>query len=240
MTRISSIERDAAHHLAHRAPDDRPDRLLLVERRQDQRDRHALLLLELDQAAEVGELGVVEVRFGEPALDPGGDGAGLLGGAIGGRERLGLRGAAARTSPGRSVSRVFTTMTVGFARLAIASGSAPNSVGRRRRRRRLGRRAHHDEVGALGLAQDRVADVRAPRHEPRPRPLQVLADELGEGVFGLGADGGSDPGRDEVEDVHRRRRGARRSRRHSAAPARRGVRRGPARGSAGSSARRAA
>ena len=40
-------ERDAADHLAHRPADDRPDRLLLVERRQDEADREALLLLEL-------------------------------------------------------------------------------------------------------------------------------------------------------------------------------------------------
>ncbi len=82
-------ERDAAHHLPDRPADDRPDRLLLVERRQDQRDGDALLLLELDEAPEVGELGVVEVRLAEPALDADRDGAGLLGGAIGGGERLG-------------------------------------------------------------------------------------------------------------------------------------------------------
>ena len=85
-------ERHPTHHLAHRPPDDRPDRLLLVERRQDERDRQALLLLELDEAAEVGELGVVEVRLAEPALDPGRDGARLLGGAVGGGEGLGPRG----------------------------------------------------------------------------------------------------------------------------------------------------
>ena len=84
-------ERHATDHLAHRPPDDRPDRLLLVERRQDERDRQALLLLELDEAAEVGELGVVEVRLAEPALDAGGHGAGFLGGAVGGGEGLGPR-----------------------------------------------------------------------------------------------------------------------------------------------------
>ena len=85
-------QRHPADHLAHRAADDRPDRLLLVEGRQDEADRQALLLLERHEPAQVGELGVVEVRLAEPALDPGGHGARLLGGAVGGGERLGPRG----------------------------------------------------------------------------------------------------------------------------------------------------
>ena len=47
--------------------------------------------LSVDQPAQVGELGVVEVRFAEPALDPGRDGPGLLGRAVGGGEGLGPR-----------------------------------------------------------------------------------------------------------------------------------------------------
>ena len=119
-------ERHAADHLAHRPAHDRPDRLLLVERRQDEADRQLLLLLERHQAAQVGELGVVEVRFAEPALDPDRDRARLLGGAVGGGERLGPRGELVERASARSVSRVLTTITVGLARAAIASGRAPN------------------------------------------------------------------------------------------------------------------
>ena len=85
-------ERDAADHLAHRAAHDRPDRLLLVEGRQDEADRQLLLLLERHQPPQVGELGVVEVRFAEPALDPDRDGARLLGCPVRGGQRLGPGG----------------------------------------------------------------------------------------------------------------------------------------------------
>ena len=85
-------QRHAADHLAHRPADDRPDGLLLVERRQHEADRQLLLLLERHESAQVGELGVVEVRLAEPALDPHRDGARLLGGPVGGGEGLGPRG----------------------------------------------------------------------------------------------------------------------------------------------------
>ena len=96
-------ERHAADHLAHRPPDDRADRLLLVERRQHEADREPLLLLELDQPAQVGELGVVEVGLAEPALDAGRDGARLLGRAVGGGERLGAGG---QLLEGRALDRL--------------------------------------------------------------------------------------------------------------------------------------
>ena len=85
-------QRHAADHLAHRPADDRADRLLLVERRQHEADRQPLLLLERDQPAQVRELGVVEVRLAEPALDPDRDGARLLGRAVGGGQGLGPGG----------------------------------------------------------------------------------------------------------------------------------------------------
>ena len=119
-------QRHPADHLAHRPADDRADRLLLVERRQDEADRQLLLLLERDQPAQVGELGVVEVRFAEPALDADRDGARFLGRPVGGGERLGARRPAGRRSVRSIDSRVLTTMTVGLARAAIASGRAPN------------------------------------------------------------------------------------------------------------------
>ena len=122
----------------------------------------ALLLLERDEAAQVGELGVVEVRLAEPALDACRDGACLLGRPVGGGEGLGLRGELSNVV--RPIaSRVLTTITVGFARAAMASGSAPNRYASAPSPPGAGRRAHDDEVGLLGLAQDRVADVRAPR-----------------------------------------------------------------------------
>ena len=89
MTRISSSSgtRPTISRIALRTIG--ADRLLLVEGRQDQRDRHALLLLELDEAAQVAELGVVEVRFPEPALDAGRHRPRLLGGAVRRSQRLG-------------------------------------------------------------------------------------------------------------------------------------------------------
>ncbi len=54
--------------------------------------RHALLLLELDEATEVAELGVMEVRLAEPALDARRDRAGLLGCPVRGGQGLGLGG----------------------------------------------------------------------------------------------------------------------------------------------------
>ena len=163
MTRISS--RSGTRPISSRiaAPDDRADRLLLVERRQDEADRQALLLLELDEAPQVGELGVVEVRLAEPALDAGRDGAGLLGGAVGGGERLGPRGELLERLPADGLAGLDDDDRRLAPAAAIASGSAPKRYASPSAAGRLGRRAHDDEVGLLGLAQDRVADVGASR-----------------------------------------------------------------------------
>ena len=59
--------------------------------------------LSVDQPAQVGELGVVEVRLAEPALDPDRDGPRLLGGAVGGGQRLGPRG---QLVEGRALDRL--------------------------------------------------------------------------------------------------------------------------------------
>ena len=101
-------------------------------------------------------------------------------------------------------SRVLTTMTVGFARAAIDSGSAPNRYGSPLDPNGLRRGAHHHEVRLLGFAQDRRPDVRRLAQERLAVPVQVLLHEGGQRVLRLGSHGGGDPRRDEVEDRHRR------------------------------------
>ena len=101
------------------------------------------------------------------------------------------------------VSRVFTTTTVGRARARSPPASRrrgasrpPVAPGRRR--------AHDHEVGALGLAQDRGADVGRLAQERLAAAVDVLPHEGGERALGLGPDGEGDPGRDDVEDDERR------------------------------------
>ena len=74
---------------------------------------------------EVGELGVVEVRLGEPALDPGRDGARLLGGPVRGGERLGARRELLERLAADRLARLDDD-DGRLRALAIASGSAPN------------------------------------------------------------------------------------------------------------------
>ena len=62
-------QRDAIHERRLQASDDEPDRLLLVERRQPQADRHAQLLLEVDQLRDVPELAGMEGVLREPPID---------------------------------------------------------------------------------------------------------------------------------------------------------------------------
>ena len=196
-------QRDAADHLAHRAPDDRPDRLLLVERRQDEADREVLLLLERHQPAQVGELGVVEVRFAEPALDPDRHRPGLLGGSVGGGEGLGARG--------QLVERRALDHLPGLDDHDRRSRAGGDRLGQRAEQVRLavgatglGRGAHDQQVRLLGLAQDRVADVRRLAQDRLAATADVLLDEGRQGALGLGPDGERDARRDEVEDDDRR------------------------------------
>ena len=192
-------QRHAADHLAHRPADDRPDRLLLVERRQHEADRQLLLLLERHQPAQVGELRVVEVRLAEPALDPDRDGARLLGGPVRGGERLGARG--------ELLERAALDGLAGLDdhdRRPRAGGDRlrqrPEQVGLAVGAAGLGRGAHDDEVGLLGLAQDRVPDVGRLAQGGLALAHDVLLDERGERPLRLGPDGQGDPRRDEVED----------------------------------------
>ena len=147
---------------------------------------------------------MVEVRFTEPALDPDRDRAGFLGGAVGGGERL---------RPARPAGR----MSIALDRLAGLDDHdrRPGAGGDRLRQgteqvrlaiRAAGLRggAHDDQVRALGLAQDRVADVRRLPQDGLAATADVLLDECGESAFGLGPDRKGDARRHEVEDDDRR------------------------------------
>ena len=100
-------------------------------------------------------------------------------------------------------SRVLTTTTLDLARAAMASGNAPNryvvAVGAGGR----GRCTHDDQVGSLGLAQDRVPDVGRFLEEGFAAALHVLLHERRQGVLRLGANGHRDPRRDQVQDDDR-------------------------------------
>ena len=197
MTRISSSSgtRPTISRMAR--ADDRPDRLLLVERRQDQRDRDALLLLELDEAPQVGELGVVEVRFAEPALDAGRDGARFLGGTVGRGEALGLR---RELVEGRAADRL-ARLDDHDGRLGAGGdglGQRPEQVRVRRRRRR----ARPRRPSRRGRPSRPRAGWRCGRWAPRagrPRPCRwrCCLMNAGERALRLGADGHRDarPGR---------------------------------------------
>ena len=195
-------ERHPADHLADRPPDDRADRLLLVEGRQDEADRQALLLLELGQPAQVGELVVVEVRLAEPALDAGRHGARFLRGAVGGGQGLGVgRQLLERLAPDRLAG-----LHDDDGRLRARGDRLRHraeQVGRAVDRGRRGG-AHDHDVRVVGLAQDRGPDVRGLADERVDRALDVLPHERGQRALGLGADGERDPGRDDVERGERR------------------------------------
>ena len=228
-------QRHAADHLAHRPADDRPDRLLLVERRQDEADRQALLLLERRRAGAGRRTrrGGSSTRRTSARPGPGRRAPPRRRG----RRRPASRPArpAGRTSSRSIVSRVLTTMTVGLARAAIASGRAPN--------RYVSPSAPPGDAEAPMTTRSAFSASRrialrtfgASRRTASLLARDVLLDERGEGALGLGADGEGDPGRDEVEDDRPSRRGGGRWRRRSAGRARRAGRRGPGRGSAGSS-----
>ena len=220
-------ERHPPDHLADRAPDDRADRLLLVERRQDEADRQALLLLELRQPAQVGELGVVEVRLAEPALDARGHGARFLRGPVRGGEGLGAgRQLLERLAPDR-LARLHDDDGRLRAR-GDRLGHRAEQVGRAVDRGRRGG-AHDDDVRVVGLAQDRGADVRGLAHERVDRAFDVLPDERGQRALRLGPHGERDPRRDDVERGEPRAVALGDRARRRGAPARRAGRRGPAR-----------
>ena len=166
--------------------------------------------LSCDEAPQVRELAVVEVRFAEPALDAGRDGPRLLGGAVGGGQGLGPRG---ELLEGLATDRL--------ARLDDDDGRL------RARGDRLGQGAEQvgstasPDVGAADAPmttrsacsasrEDGVPDVRRPRAgRSRARPLTCCLTNAGQRALGLGPDGHRDPGRHEVQDDDASRRGAR-------------------------------
>ncbi len=102
------------------------------------------------------------------------------------------------------VSRVLTTMTVGWARAAIASGSEPNRYVSPSAPPGCADAPMTTRSDLLRLAQDRVADVGRLAQDGLAAAADVLLDERGQRPLGLGPDGEGDPGRDEVEDDDRR------------------------------------
>ena len=192
-------QRDTAHHLPDRPADDRPDRLLLVERRQDEAYGHPLLFLEVGESAEIGKLGVVEVRFPEPPLDPSGNGSGLLGGPVGGGEGLGSGGELLEgPMRDRLAGLDDDDRRLGTQRDRLRQGA--KQMGRAVAfRAGHGRSAHDDEIDALGLAQDRVSDVDGLAEPRLGAPADVLLDECRECPLGLRPNSERDPRRHEVE-----------------------------------------
>ena len=226
-------QRHAAHHLADRPADDRPDRLLLVERRQDEADRQALLLLELARAGAGrrtrrggSSTRRTSARRGPAPRAP--------------PRRRGRRRRASRPAR-RSCSNVCAPDRL--ARLddddgrlapasAIASGRAPNSC-RRRRRPPGGADAPITTRSALlRLAQDRVPDVGGLAQQRLGRGRCTCCWTNAARARSACArtarvmPGGTTWRTSTVGVVARAERVGER-----AAPARRGVRRGPGRGS---------
>jgi hypothetical protein len=195
-------ERHAADHLTHGPPHDRPDGLLFVEGRQDQRHRDALLLLQLDEPPQVRELGVVEVRLAEPALDPGRDGTGLLGCPVRGGQALRLRSERIERRPADGLAGLHDHHG-GLRSRGDRLGECPEQVRIRRIAARHGRSAHHDEVRLLGFPQDRVPDIGRFAQDRLALALEVLLDERGERPFRLGPDRHRDARRHEVQDDDR-------------------------------------
>ena len=101
-------------------------------------------------------------------------------------------------------SRVLTTMTVGFARAAIDSGSAPNRYGSPSAPNGWAEAPITTRSAFSASRRIAARTFGASRRIASPSALQVLLHERGQRVLGLGADGRRDPRRDEVEDRHRR------------------------------------
>ena len=199
MTSSSSSSGDALHQLAPRRRDDRPDRLRLVEGGQDQADRQPLLLLERRRAGR----GRRTPRGGSStrrtsARPARGRRASGSRGTLRGRQRLGLRWRAARTS-----ARLDRLARLDDDDRRPGAAGRPSPAARRTARRRgrrlhAGRRrgAHDHELGRLRpRGGSALRDVRAPRaRAARRRAVGVLADERGQRALRLGPDRRRRPG----------------------------------------------
>ena len=226
-------ERDLLHQLAARRAHDGPDGLRLVEGGQDGRDGQPLLLLELDQALEVGELRVMEARLGEPAPDPGGHAAAGGRGALGGLEGLGLcgtlleHGARGRLAgPDHDDGR--------SAPAGRPSRAAPRTAAVRLRCRPTALAPMTTSWAVLGGPQDRGGRHSCPRPASGSRRLAgVLPDEHRQRPLGLrrGRLGRGPAATTWSASTSASKAGPARPR--TAAPARRAGRRAPAPGSGG-------
>ena len=189
------------HQVAPRHPHDRADRLLLVERRQHEADGQAGLLLEPDEAVEVAEFAMVEVRLAEPALDPLRDRARFVRRAFGRGEGLG----SFRELVEGGLADRFPRLDDDDGLLGPRCdrfGQCPEEVGLAVAGRRRRRGAHDHDVGSFGLAQNRVPDVHRFNDGLVDVAGGVLADEAGKGTFGLRADALGDAGWDHVQGDH--------------------------------------
>jgi hypothetical protein len=190
-------ERRSADHLPDRPTDDRADRLLLVQGGQDEADREPLLLLQLGEAPQVSELGVVEVRFAEPALDACRDGPRFLGRAVGRDERLGSGRELLERLPADRLAGLDDhdgCPRAGGDRLGHGAEEMRRAIRRRRRRR-----SHDHDVRPIGLLEDRGPDVGRLPQEWLRAAAHVLLHECHERVLGLGPNRESDSRRDDVE-----------------------------------------
>ena len=142
---------------------------------------------------------MVEVGFAEPALHPRRDRPRLLGGTVGGGQRLGPGGQLLEGGPPDPLPRLDhddRRPCPGRDRL----GEGAEQERARGRAVGDGRRTHDHEIGGLGLAQDRVANRRRLAQDAVGVPARMLLQERAESVLGLGADRARHARRDHVED----------------------------------------
>ena len=234
MTSSSSSSAHPLHQEAPRLVDDGADGGRFVEGGDDEADRLAAAVLELDEAVQVGELDVPEVGLGEPAVDAHGDGARGGRRALGGLQRLRLTGARLERGRAQRLPRLdHDDRRPGL--LGDRLGQGAEEAARRRAAGlhalcRPGR-AHDQDLGRLGLAEDGLGDAaavdqaRAWRRgrDGARRPPARAPCARGRRRPGRAARRGAPPPRPRRSGPGHRR---------SAWPARRGGRRGQARGRA--------
>ena len=147
-----------------------------------------------------------EVRLGEPAIHPGRHALGDRRRPLGGLERLGLRGAALEDGAARRLLRLdHDDGGPGLLRHGLGQGAEEAALRRqcqRSRRPRQGRGAHDQQLGRLGLAQDRRGDAGALDEQRSGTPSGVMTHEGPQGALRLGPHGGVQLRPHDVERDH--------------------------------------